>query len=172
MNRIRAAAVGLEGLDLLAALHAASFAEAWDRVSLSRLLAAPGARALVARDGQGGEARAVGLALLRVAGDEGELLSLAVVPEARRRGAGRALVGECLAVAAALGAGRLFLDVALDNRAARGLYRGFGFVEVGRRPGCYPPAPGSAPDPGATALTLRLDLGGGERGPRLNPCGT
>jgi ribosomal-protein-alanine N-acetyltransferase len=172
MSRIRAAAAGVEALDLLAALHAASFAEAWDRDSLARLLAAPGARALVAWDGEGGGARPLGLALLRVADDEGELLSLAVAPEARRRGAGRALLCECLAVAAALGACRMFLEVALDNRAARRLYQGFGFVEVGRRPRYYRPASDSAPDSGATALTLRLDLVGGERERDLNPCGT
>ncbi len=75
-----------------AALPGASFAEAWDRDSLARLLASPGARALIAWDGEAGEARALGLARLRVAHDEGELKSLAVVPSARRRAPGTLLL--------------------------------------------------------------------------------
>ncbi|MEE8545188.1 MAG: hypothetical protein V3T29_05200 [Alphaproteobacteria bacterium] len=63
-----------------AALPGASFAEAWDRDSLARLLASPG------------EARALGLARIRVAHDEGELKSLAVVPSARRRAPGTLLL--------------------------------------------------------------------------------
>ncbi len=168
MSRIWAGAAGVGSLDVLAALHGASFAEAWDRDSLAHLLASPGARALIAWDGEAGKAHALGLALLRVAHDEGELLSLAVVPSARRRGAGTILLRVSLAQAAALGARRLFLEVALDNAAARRLYEGFGFVEVGRRPSYYRPAADAA----ATALTLRLELAGAAPGPSLSPCET
>ncbi len=168
MSRIWAGAAGAGALDLLAALHGASFAEAWDRDSLARLLASPGAHALIACDGEAGEARALGLALLRVAHDEGELLSLAVVPGARRRGAGTILLRASLAQAAALGARRLFLEVAPDNAAARRLYEGFGFAEVGCRPSTYR----AAADAADTALTLRLDLAGATPDPSLSPCET
>jgi ribosomal-protein-alanine N-acetyltransferase len=168
MSPIWAGAAGAGSLDLLAALHGASFAEAWDRDSLARLLAAPGARALIAWDGEAGAARALGLALLWVAHDEGELLSLAVVPSARRCGAGTILLRASLAQAAALGARYLFLEVALDNTAARRLYEGVGFVEVGRRPSHDRPAADAA----ATALTLRLDLAGAAPDPSLSPCET
>lgn len=76
-------------------------------------------------------------ALIRVAADEAELLTIAVAPAARRCGLGRELLGEACAGAAARGAARIFLEVGADNDAAIGLYRAAGFVEAGRRPGYY-----------------------------------
>lgn len=154
MTQLAVETAGATSLDLLAALHAASFSEPWDRDSLARLLALPGAFALIASAAGGPQAGPVGLALCRVAGDDGELLSLGVVPEVRRSGAARRLLSECAKRAWAMGGARMFLEVAQDNTAARRLYRSFGFVEVGRRPKYYPRSGGEA----AAALTLRLNL--------------
>jgi ribosomal-protein-alanine N-acetyltransferase len=85
-------------------------------------------------------------------------LTLAVAPEARRRGLGRALLDAGLAAAAASGAEAMFLEVAADNAAALALYAGAGFDRVGLRRGYYPRVAGSAAD----ALTLRRAL---SRGP-------
>ena len=52
---------------------------------------------------------------------------LATHPEARRRGAARALLDAAERRARALGLTSLSLDTALDNTAARSLYEGFGF---------------------------------------------
>ncbi|TQF76591.1 ribosomal-protein-alanine acetyltransferase, partial [Elioraea sp. Yellowstone] len=54
------------------------------------------------------------------------------------------------AEAQARGAGRLFLEVAVGNAAARRLYGRLGFREVGQRRGYYPD--------GADALVLALAL--------------
>jgi ribosomal-protein-alanine N-acetyltransferase len=51
---------------------------------------------------------------------------------------------------AALGVGRIFLEVEEGNRPALRLYARAGFTEVGRRPGYYAG--------GAAALVLRRDL--------------
>ncbi|MFN6953353.1 MAG: ribosomal-protein-alanine acetyltransferase, partial [Acetobacteraceae bacterium] len=69
---------GPEQAALLADIHAAAFppAEAWDAAAIAALLAAPGTAALrLGRDG---------MAMLRVAADEAEILTLAVRPGARR----------------------------------------------------------------------------------------
>jgi len=63
----------------LAALHAACFQDAWDAASLRTTLAAPGAFAFHDRDG---------FVVARVAGDEAEILTLAVTPGARGKGLG------------------------------------------------------------------------------------
>lgn len=126
-------AAGAAALDLLAALHARCFAEAWPRESLAKLLATPGAFALLAVEA--GEP--VGFALARAAGGEAEILTVCVRPEARRRGAGRALLAAVEREARARGAEALFLEVADDNLAARALYLGRGFAQVGRRPAYY-----------------------------------
>ena len=141
----------LDDLPALAALHGASFADAWSADSLGRLLASPGAFALVAeRDG-----RPAGFVLARNAAGEAEILTLAVSPAARRLGLGRALVGEAARGAAESGATVIFLEVAVANLAARSLYGAFGFEEAGRRKGYYMEDPGSAP---GDALVLRAEL--------------
>lgn len=124
---------GAASLDLLAALHGRCFEEAWSRDAFAKLLATPGAFACLAVDA----AEPVGLALARAAGGEAEILTVGVLAEARRRGAGRALIAAIEAEAAARGAAELFLEVADDNLAARALYLALGFAQVGRRPAYY-----------------------------------
>jgi ribosomal-protein-alanine N-acetyltransferase len=80
-----------------------------------------------------------GFALGRAAADEAELFAIAVMPAARRRGAGAALLAAWERAAAAKGAQQLFLEVAEDNLPARGLYARSGWVEAGRRRGYYGP---------------------------------
>ncbi|MGI3776973.1 MAG: GNAT family N-acetyltransferase [Janthinobacterium lividum] len=118
--------------DVLAAIHCAAFppAERWDAGAIAALLATPGCFALLADVG--------GMAMLRLAGDEAEVLTLAVLPAARGRGVGGALLAAGLAEAARLGAAAVLLEVAPGNAAARALYARAGFGEVGRRRGYYP----------------------------------
>lgn len=124
-------------LDALALLHAEAFARAWDqpwnRDSIAALLAMPGAFGLIGLiDGA-----PAGLVIAREAAGEAEILTLGVIPDARRRGLARLLLDETASRAAAEGAERLFLEVAEDNLAAQALYAHAGFVRVGRRPDYY-----------------------------------
>lgn len=112
----------------LAALHAAAFDDAWDAPAIAALLLTPGT--FVFWDAQG-------FIMTRAAGDEAEILTLAVTPAARGRGLGRALVTAAAAHAAGLGAVALFLEVAEGNVPALALYAGLGFLQVGRRTGYY-----------------------------------
>jgi len=128
----------------LAAIHAEAFDAPWDAASLAALLASPGVFAVAEEDG---------FILIRVVADEAEILTLAVRPAARRSGLGGRLVQAAVVRAAALGAERLFLEVAEDNVAARALYARTGFVEAGRRRGYYARADGSRED----ALVLSLN---------------
>lgn len=131
----------------LAALHARCFTAPppWSAAAFVEALAAPGAFLL-------GDARA--FLLGRVIAGEGEVMILAVAPEARRGGLGRALVARFAAAAQARGATECFLEVAADNAPARGLYAGLGWVEAGRRPRYY--------GTGRDALILRLALAQGQ----------
>ena len=131
----------------LAALHATSFDRPWPAAAFADLVARPGVTAIAVPDG---------FILIRVVADEAEVLTLAVRPGARGRGQGRRLVLEGATVAAAAGAGRLFLEVAEDNAAARALYERAGFSVVGRRPGYYAREGAAAVD----ALLLSLNLPG------------
>lgn len=78
-----------------------------------------------------------GFALARVAADEAELLTIAVDPAARRRRCGARLLGECEEQVRAAGATRMLLEVAEDNEAAVGLYKGAGYLSAGFRKDYY-----------------------------------
>jgi ribosomal-protein-alanine N-acetyltransferase len=124
--------------DELAALHALAFENTlrpWTANEFFVLLAQP-ATVFAALDG--------GFAIGRIAGPEAELLSIAVHPEARRRGLGRRLVAAFEAEAAARGAEEAFLEVAATNTAAWALYVRAGYTETHRRRGYYA-RPGAVP---------------------------
>ena len=81
-----------------------------------------------------------GLLIARQAADEAELLTFGVAPACRRSGLGRALLDEASKIRTS-GARQLFLEVETGNEAALALYRAFGAVPVGQRPGYYSRAP-------------------------------
>lgn len=57
------------------------------------------------------------------------IYSICTAKEARGKGVGRALIGECIERARSDGYGRIFLEVRTDNTPALSLYRSFGFSE-------------------------------------------
>ena len=118
----------------LAAMHRACFPEGpWDAATLERILTLAGGFGYLAwqRDAP------VGFILARDLAGDVEVLSVGVLPQWRRRGVGRALIGAVVAKAERDGLGSIVLEVATENTAARALYAAFGFVQVGRRPGYY-----------------------------------
>jgi len=139
--------VNAEEADALAALHAQAFDHPWDAAALAALLAAPGVIALADADRRG-------FVLIRAVVDEAEVLTLAVVPEARRQGLARRLMDAGSRGAADWGAASLFLEVAVDNTAALALYDNLGFQIAGRRGGYYA-RPGAA---AVDALVLKKPL--------------
>ena len=74
---------------------------------------------------------------MRVSGEEAELLSLDVLPEARRRGLGSEILREALHEAQARGACEVYLEVDTENAAALALYDRAGFVTRGTRKRYY-----------------------------------
>ena len=150
---VRVEVAGATRAETLSALHGACFMPGWSSESVARLLATPGAMAWLAWVPLDA-ASPGGFALARAGGGECELVTLGVLPAQRRRGVGAALVGAWLAWARAEGVRRCFLEVAEDNGDARALYAGWGFVEVGRRPGYYARGEGAA---SALVLSLALD---------------
>jgi len=113
-------------LPAIAALERRCFADPWSADSFRAFL--PGV-ALLAEDGSG----LLGYVFALHAADVGEILNVAVAPEARRRGVGAALVERACAFLVGLGADTVFLEVRESNVAAQALYRGLGFSAVGRR---------------------------------------
>ncbi len=149
-SALRLRATTQDDLGTLASLHALCFPQGWSARSIGQLLGTPGAFALVAEAG----GVACGFVIVRVAADEAEILSIGVVPQARRAGTGRKLVSAGAEKARNVGAATLFLEVARENEAARALYAASGFAEAGLRPAYYR-EPGAKPE---DALVLRANL--------------
>jgi len=136
-------------LALLAELHAACFTEHWDEAALASLLATPGALALLAAAAE----EPSGFVILRAIAGEAEIISIGVRPEMRRSGIARRLLAAAAAAAGDRGAERLFLEVAVDNSSALGLYFSNGFTEVGQRRNYYRRIGGAM-----TALVLSKEI--------------
>jgi ribosomal-protein-alanine N-acetyltransferase len=132
---------GIADAGLIAALHAASFAQAWSAEDFARFLTNPLCRCLLAS-----APIPNGFVVVRVAADEAEVLTLAVAPEARRRGLAALLMRSLQEELIAAGTRRLYLEVGVVNEAAVALYEGLGFEKAGRRPGYYQTGDGAGED--------------------------
>ena len=108
------------------------FGEAWTPAQCLGMLSLPGVWLTLARL----DDRLVGFALTRAVADDAELLLIAVLPDERGRGVGRALLRRAIDDAATRGAARLCLEMRAGNDATR-LYASEGFVKCGERRNYY-----------------------------------
>jgi [ribosomal protein S18]-alanine N-acetyltransferase len=127
------------------------YGEAWTASQCTGVLSMPGAQLLIARKADGAP---LGFAMTRTVIDETELMLLAVVPEMRGRGIGRALLQHSIDSVTATGAASYFLEVRSDNPAIE-FYEQVGLRQVGVRRDYYRGNDGYRRD----ALTYRLSLG-------------
>jgi ribosomal-protein-alanine N-acetyltransferase len=79
----------------------------------------------------------LGTAGLLTVGETAQILTIGVLPAARRKGVGRLLVRALVAEARRRRATEVLLEVREDNRAAQRLYAGEGFTVLGKRRGYY-----------------------------------
>jgi ribosomal-protein-alanine N-acetyltransferase len=141
-------------LDRASHLHRKAFEpmgeRGWTRQDIAGLLASPGVAGFLLTE----RTSDVGMTICRVVADEAELLTVAVDPAHRRRGAARLLLGAVVDRVRGDGARTLFLEVGADNPGARALYDSLGFRTAGRRAGYYP----RHGRPAADAFIMLLDL--------------
>lgn len=141
--------------DVLSEMHASAFRRGWSGAEFEALLVQPGVRALIADwRNSFGRRMPAGFILLQIAGDEAEVLSIAVVQECRRRGIARRLLEDALRHLYREGISNLHLEVEEGNAAALGLYRVMDFSQTGRRPDYY--GQGSGPPRGALVMRRQL----------------
>jgi ribosomal-protein-alanine N-acetyltransferase len=121
----------------MAAIHRDCFAKPWDQQAMTQFLASPETLCLIGSVADSSGGIVGGLLIARKAADEAEILTFGVAPSCRRMGLGRALLQRAIAVLAAGGAKRLYLEIEDGNDAALTLYRALGAVPVGKRTGYY-----------------------------------
>ena len=116
----------------IAALEKICFSEPWSENALD-LFSGDGAVAFAAVDKE----KILGYIGMLLAPDEGQILNLAVLPEARRQGVAKALVARLIREAETRGLAALSLEVRVSNSPAVRLYESFGFQTAGERKGFY-----------------------------------
>lgn len=132
------------------ALHSAT-AAAWNPDEYHKLFSGDPPGRLVALVIQEKDQVAGFLVGRQISEVEWEIDNVAISGSARRRGLGSHLLGEFLNHVRARGGRDVFLEVRESNRAARGLYEKWAFVEAGRRKDYYQ-------DPSEDALVLRFSF--------------
>lgn len=126
--------MSIEDLPRVLAIERASFVTPWTEENFRHEVQRnPIAWNVVALRGR----NVVGFACAYVVGGELMINDIAVDPEERQRGVGRALLVHLLDGGRARGCRRATLEVRPSNDAALHLYRDLGFVEGGLRRGYY-----------------------------------
>ena len=123
--------------DLLSVLRIErrSFDQPWPYAAFERLLDAPGF--LIAETDGSIVGYVVADTIHSHGAAIGHIKDLAVDPDYRQRGIGRALLSRGLATLAGTGVGRVKLEVRRTNGPARSLYGSFGFDRHHTLPGYY-----------------------------------
>ena len=117
----------------IARLEKRCFSDPWSEKSIASELENPLSLWLVAVEA--GEV--VGYVGSQTVLGETDMMNLAVAPEARRQGTGRALVLALVEALTEKGSRSLMLEVRVSNIPAQKLYESLGFSQVGRRPKYY-----------------------------------
>ena len=125
-----------EDLDAVMEIERRSFPEPWTPGLFLHELKIPFSKTLLARTPNGSNAL-LGYVCRWLVGDEVHILNLAVHPDRRQMGIGRALVETVVREADAHGARIVTLEVRRENAAAIALYRTLGFSECGVRRNYY-----------------------------------
>ncbi len=114
--------------------------DAWSPEMMARDIADPSCYYLVAFDPDAPTRIVAYGGLLAPRGAaEGDIQTIAVADEARRHGLGRTLMLALIGEARKRGAREVFLEVRADNPEAQRLYRRLGFEDLGIRKGYYQP---------------------------------
>jgi [ribosomal protein S18]-alanine N-acetyltransferase len=122
---------------IMATLHRSSFPRPWDEAAMATFIGGSDTLCLLGSVVDDSGRAPGGFLIARKAAGEAELLTLAVAPNCRRSGLGKALLKSAMATLAESGAKQLFLEVEEGNEAALQLYRSLGAVPVGRRARYY-----------------------------------
>jgi tRNA threonylcarbamoyl adenosine modification protein YeaZ len=118
---------------VLSALHAECFDNAWGAAEFAKLMAMPGAATYLALEGD----EPLAFLLARQAAGEAEILTVGTRPFARRRGIAKKLMSHLIHELREMGLVQLFIEVAADNDAARALYACQDFTVTGKRRAYY-----------------------------------
>lgn len=138
MNKnIKIVPVSAEHLEAIARLEKLCFSEPWSKKSLELLTRRGIAMGLAAVDTSEPEAKLLGYVGMMTVLDEGQITNVAVLPERRGEGIGRALISALIGYCQENGFISLSLEVRESNSVAIRLYKRAGFKSAGKRKNFY-----------------------------------
>ncbi|MBQ9989790.1 MAG: ribosomal protein S18-alanine N-acetyltransferase [Lachnospiraceae bacterium] len=130
---IRISPLTEEWVDQVCVLEEEAFSMPWHKESFLEMIENPDACYLVALSGE----KVLASCGLREIAGEGEITNVVTAKDYRRQGIGRMLLAQILEEGKKRGLSAFTLEVRCSNQAAIDLYKSFGFVEEGVRPGFY-----------------------------------
>ena len=128
--------------ELLTEIHEEWFPRYWNRQAFTDFFAVKNTFAKLVEC----EEKPIAMMVYRVAFDQADVLTVAVLPAFRGRGIARKLVADALIHCTELGAEKLFLEVEVGNAPAIKLYENLGFKHISRRKLYYQQLDGSLTD--------------------------
>ena len=120
-------------LDEMLAVEISSFSSPWSCEDVKSTLTSPWLRVVGAFDGED----LAGWGCAGVNPPEARLMTIAILPNFRRKGYGRALLKALLQAAADAGCGYMELECRKSNLPAQQMYKTSGFIKVGVSKGYY-----------------------------------
>lgn len=130
-------------------IHCACFKKGWNEAMMRQMLLLPGALGLIAYQ----EGEPAGIIMYAYSPGQADIVTLGVLPEYRGRQVSDQLMESSFSSLLDQGIHEVFLEVAVDNPHAIGLYRRHGFKQVGKRPNYY-----DRGEERIDALVMRADL--------------
>ena len=122
-----------EDVPQVAAIEKELFSMPWSENGFLEAVCNPSAFVWIYKEDE----RILGYLVMYTYIDEGEITNVAVVPEARNRGIGSALVKHAIAYAKKEAFRQIVLEVRKSNQSAIGVYETCGFVLLGERKNFY-----------------------------------
>lgn len=120
-----------EDTPVIAQIEAECFSDNWSENAISMQIDRQ--QIIVYKD----DNKVIGYCIFMTAADEGEILRIAVKPDARKGGIGRKLLDRAVKIMKSRGASEIFLEVRPSNKDAVSLYEKYGFIKTGIRKNYY-----------------------------------
>ncbi len=123
----------VEDVKAIASMEQEIFSDGWSEKTIENTQLLEHTYVAVAREKQD----VVGYFVLYLTGDTADLARIAVLADLRRGGVARKLLAHMEAYVQQKAVERVLLEVRTSNHAAIGLYKQFGFLEIGKRKNYY-----------------------------------
>ncbi len=143
--------VGNAEAEILTAIHTECFPRYWNRQAFTDFFSVDNTFALLVESAE----KPVAMIVYRVAMEDADIITIAVLPGSRRKGIARMLLEKIIADCGRKGVQKIFLEVEDGNSAGLSLYEQAGFRHISRRKLYYQQLDGSLTD----ALVMEKRLG-------------